>query len=86
MEPTGKYGHCALTDRWVLRAEMRGATVKVYQPDGTESRIRLRLSKEGMEQLIQQLLPLAWNNELKTAEELEELGIPFDAPHSDDSV
>ena len=86
MEPTGKYGHCALTDRWVLRAEMRGATVKIYQPDGTESRIRLRLSEEGMEQLIQQLLPLAWNNELKTAEELEELGIAFDVPHSDDSV
>jgi hypothetical protein len=86
MEPTGKYGHCALTDRWVLRAEMRGATVKIYQPDGTESRIRLRLSQEGMEQLIQQLLPLAWNNELKTAEELEQLGIAFDALHSDDNL
>ena len=86
MEPTGKYGHCALTDRWVLRAEMRGATVKIYQPDGTESRIRLRLSEEGMEQLVQQLLPLAWNNELKTAEELEQLGIAFDALHSDDNL
>jgi hypothetical protein len=86
MEPTGKYGHCALTDRWVLRNAMRGATVKVYQPDGSESRIRLRLSQEGMEQLIQQLLPLAWNNELKTVEELEELGIAFDAPHSDDNL
>jgi hypothetical protein len=71
MEPTGKYGHCALTDRWVLRAEMRGATVKIYQPDGTESRIRLRLSEEGMEQLIQQL---------------EELGIAFDAPNPDDNL
>jgi hypothetical protein len=39
-----------------------------------------------MKQLIQQLLPLAWNNELKTAEELEQLGIAFDAPHSDDNL
>ena len=41
MEPTGKYGHCALTDRWVLRAQMRGATVKVRpqvtQPGGGPS-------------------------------------------------
>lgn len=86
MEPTGKYGHCALTDRWVLRAEMRGATLKIYSPDGTESRIRLRLSQEGMEQIMQQLLPLAWNNELKTAEELEELGIAFDAPNATDNL
>jgi hypothetical protein len=39
-----------------------------------------------MEQLIQQLLPLAWNNELKTAEELEALGIAFDAPQYDDNL
>lgn len=86
MEPTGKYGLCALTDRWVLRAQMRGATVKVYQPDGTERRIRLRLSKEGMEQIVQQLLPLAWNNELKSAEELEELGIAVAASPPSDNL
>ena len=86
MEPTGKYGHCALTDRWVLRAQMRGATLKVYQPDGTERRIRLRLSKEGMEQIVQQLLPLAWNNELKSAEELEELGIAVAASPPSDNL
>ena len=65
---------------------MRGATVKVYQPDGTETRIRLRLSEEGMEQIVQQLLPLAWNNELKSAEELAELGIAFDGPPSSDTI
>lgn len=86
MESTGRYGHCALTDRWVLRAEMRGATLKVYQPDGTETRIRLRLSEEGMEQLIQQLQPLAWNNDLKTAAELEALGIAFDGPPPSDTI
>ena len=86
MEPTGKYGLCALTDRWVLRAQMRGATLKVYQPDGTERRIRLRLSQEGMEQIIQQLLPLAWNNELKSAEELEELGIAVAASPPSDNL
>ena len=86
MEPTGKYGLCALTDRWVLRAQMRGATLKVYQPDGTERRIRLRLSKEGMEQIVQQLLPLAWNNELKSAEELEELGIAVAASPPSDNL
>ena len=86
MEPTGKYGHCALTDRWVLRAQMRGATLKVYQPDGTETRIRLRLSNEVMEQILQQLLPLAWNNELKSAEELEELGIAVAASPPSDNL
>ena len=39
-----------------------------------------------MEQIVQQLLPLAWNNELKSAEELEELGIAVAASPPSDNL
>lgn len=65
-----RYAHCAVTDRWIARDDMVGATFKVYNRDGSEIRIPIRLSSNGMTQLVAHLSTLAWKNVLLTAEEL----------------
>jgi len=86
MGDTGKYGRCALTNRWVLRDTMVGATLKVYRPDGSEHRIRIRLSEEGMADLVGRLQPLDWTNDLRTADELTESGETFEPRSAGDET
>lgn len=70
MERFRRYGFCAVTEKWVPRDEMVGGTFKVYRKDGSEHRVPIRLSAEGMDTLTERMVALAWSNDLKTAEEL----------------
>lgn len=65
-----RYAHCAVTDKWIARDDMVGATFKVYNRDGSEIRMPIRLSPKGMAQLVAHLSTLTWKNVLLTAEEL----------------
>lgn len=67
-----RYGYCSVTDRWVPRDSMVGATFKTYNRDGSESRIPIRLSASGMAELRETLSRMEWRNHLLTAEEMSE--------------
>lgn len=67
-----RYAHCAVTDKWIARDDMVGATFKVYNRDGSEIRLPIRLSPRGMAQLVAHLSTLSWKNVLLTAEELSD--------------
>lgn len=72
MEKFRKYAHCEITGKWVPRDEMLGATVKLYARDGSEDRIRVRLSQAGMAEFVTYVRGLEWHNELVSAEKLPE--------------
>ena len=66
-----RYGYCKVSQKWVPRDEMVGATFKVYASNGVEERVPLRLSTEGMAKLRAVMKGYEWDNDLRTAEELE---------------
>lgn len=65
-----RYGYCKVSEKWVPRDEMVGATFKMYASNGKEERIPVRLSVEGMEKLKSVMKGYEWENDLRTAEEL----------------
>lgn len=65
-----RYGYCKVGQKWVPRDEMVGATFKVYASSGKEERIPIRLSVAGMEKLMGMMKQYEWDNDLRTAEEL----------------
>lgn len=73
-----KYGYCHYTQRWVRRDQMLGINVRFYNGDNEQTTVRLRLSPEGWQELLEKALPANWNNELKTKDELDAEGIEYD--------
>jgi hypothetical protein len=65
-----RYGYCKVSEKWIPRDEMVGATFKVYGSNGIEERVPLRLSPEGMDKLREMMKGYEWDNDLRTAEEL----------------
>ena len=70
-----KYGFCKLTERWVLRDDMLGINVKLFDKDNNEERVIIRLSPDGWEKMSKVLKLLKWDNVLMTQAELESLGV-----------
>jgi hypothetical protein len=66
-----RYGYCKVSRKWVPRDEMVGATFKIYGSNGKEERVPVRLSVDGMEKLRTMMKDYEWDNDLRTAEELE---------------
>lgn len=70
-----RYGFCKATGKWVPRDEMVGASLKVFQYDGSVRRIPLRFSRDGMDSFVEMVAMNEWGNELLEEDELEERGL-----------
>ena len=75
MDKERRYGFCEWTKKWVPRDEMYGATIRFYNRDGTEQRIPLRFSREGMDIFLAEMRQFEWKNDLQTAQDLREQGL-----------
>ena len=73
-----KYGYCHYTQRWVRRDQMLGVNVRFYNDDNDQTTVRLRLSPDGWQDLLDKALPANWDNNLKTRLELDEEGLEYD--------
>ena len=70
-----KYGFCKWSKKWVPRDEMLGINAKVFDEDNQEERVTLRLSPEAHADIAHMLRENAWDNELKTEEDLRSIGL-----------
>ena len=75
-----KYGFCKASKEWIPRDEMLGLNVKAFDADNQEFRIKIRLAPEEWERLVEMLEALAWENDLKTGEQLGESPTLIQAP------
>jgi hypothetical protein len=75
MDRERRYGFCKYSKEWVPRDEMYGATIKFYGRDGSEQRIPLRFSKEGMQAFLEDMQKYEWVNDLHTAQDLRDQGL-----------
>lgn len=74
-----KYGFCHYLQRWVRRDTMLGVNIRFYNADNEQTTIKLRLSPEGWQDLIDKATPANWDNQLKTKAELDAEGIEYDS-------
>ena len=73
-----KFGFCKFLKRWVRRDSMLGVNVRFYNGEGEQTTVRLRLSEEGWQNLLEMAQDNSWDNNLKSREELLEDGVEFD--------
>jgi len=74
-----KYGYCVLAERWVPRDEMLSVNVKIYDRQGKETKIQIRVSEDQLDNLLPRFEELRWDNELMTKSQLESEG--WDTSH-----
>ena len=73
-----KYGYCHYIKKWVQRDKMLGINVRFYNGDNEQTTVRLRLSPQGWNELIDMAQPANWDNVLKTKAELEEEKLEYE--------
>lgn len=73
-----KYGYCHYLKKWVQRDSMLGINVRFYNGDNEQTTVRLRLSPEGWNTLINAAVPADWDNVLKTKAELDAEGAVYE--------
>lgn len=80
-EPGGrhsKFGFCQYLKKWVRRDNMLGINARFYNADGDQKTVRMRVSEEGWNAILNIASEAAWDNELKTRSELVRDGLEFD--------
>lgn len=69
-EDQRRYGWCKRTGAWVLRDEMLGMHIQIFDAAGEVERVTIRLHPEAHRILADELRALGWENVLRTRAEL----------------
>lgn len=88
-EPGGKhskFGFCRYLKKWVRRDSMLGINARFYNAEGDQTTIRLRVSKEGWDQLLKLTSESAWDNVLMTKDEIIEAGYDYEDHYDSDEA
>lgn len=72
------YGFDVMEGRWVERDKMLALNIKVFDENNDARTIRIRVSKEHHEKLVEELEKLGWSGETKYGREIEENGLPHE--------
>lgn len=71
-EKETKYGFCVGCKKWVKRDDMLGINVHIYDESGLSEKVLLRYCPKCHGEKVLQFKLDKWDNELKTAGELDE--------------